>query len=188
MSVCSLSTAQRPRRMLVERGSTAEETRRRGARRELSPVLVCDSGTCWGSLGLPCVLLSVGGQSFVAPFSTAPRGQCCVSSLDVAVGARWWAPAKVLGGVDGWCFRFSRAKDLSEDQARLAQAADGSASVVCSFSRSKCLKCRGQTYRETHRPPYGSCRVNVRPVPVHVLTHTQTYRETYREETQKMSG
>src|SRR5210317_2254085 len=39
-----------------------------------------------GALGLLDVLLSVGGQSFVAPFFTAPQGQCCVSSLDVAVG------------------------------------------------------------------------------------------------------
>ena len=38
------------------------------------------------ALGLLDILLSVGGQSFVAPFSTAPQGQCCVSSLDVAVG------------------------------------------------------------------------------------------------------
>ena len=39
-----------------------------------------------GALGLLDVLLSVGGQSFVAPFFTAPQGQCCVFSLDVAVG------------------------------------------------------------------------------------------------------
>jgi hypothetical protein len=38
-----------------------------------------------GALGLLDVLLSVGGQSFVAPFFTAPQGQCCVFSLDVAV-------------------------------------------------------------------------------------------------------
>jgi len=50
-----------------------------------------------GSPGLLCVLLSVGGQSFVAPFSTAPQEQCCVFSLGVAVGqvgghpnACWW--------------------------------------------------------------------------------------------------
>ena len=62
-----------------------------------------------GALGLLDVLLSVGGQSFVAPFFTAPRGQCCVSSLDVAVGARWWAQAQVCGDaavvVDGGCFK-----------------------------------------------------------------------------------
>jgi hypothetical protein len=39
-----------------------------------------------GALGLLDVLLSVGGQSFVAPFFTAPQGQCCVFSLEVAVG------------------------------------------------------------------------------------------------------
>ena len=39
-----------------------------------------------GALGLLDVLLSVGGQSFVAPFFTAPQGQCCVFPLDVPVG------------------------------------------------------------------------------------------------------
>jgi hypothetical protein len=39
-----------------------------------------------GALGLLDVLFSVGGQSFVAPFFTPPQGQCCVFSLDVAVG------------------------------------------------------------------------------------------------------
>ena len=43
------STAQWQGQMLVERGSTAEETRQRGARRKLSPALVCDSEACWGS-------------------------------------------------------------------------------------------------------------------------------------------
>ena len=71
----------------MERGSTAEEPRGRGARRELCPaVLLSVIARVVGALGLLDVLLSVGGQSFVAPFSTAPQGQCCVFSLDVAVG------------------------------------------------------------------------------------------------------
>ena len=53
-------------------------------------VLVSVMARVAGALGLPCVLFSIGGQSFVAPFFTAPRGECCVSSLDVAVGASWW--------------------------------------------------------------------------------------------------
>ena len=98
--VCLLSlysSAQWQGLMLVERGSTAEETRRRGARLKLSPALVRGGEACWGSLGLLDVLLSAGGQSFVAPFFTAPRGQCRVFSLDVAVGARWWAQTQVCG-------------------------------------------------------------------------------------------
>ena len=51
-----------------------------------------------GALGLLDVLLSVGGQSFVAPFSTAPQGQCCVSSLLGCRGwASWWAQTQVCG-------------------------------------------------------------------------------------------
>ena len=91
-------------------GRLQRMTRRRGARRKLSPAFVCDSEDCWGSLGLPCVLLSVGGQSFVSPFFTAPRGQCCVSSLLGCRGwAEWWAQAQVCGDtavvVDGGCFK-----------------------------------------------------------------------------------
>ena len=81
----------------MERGSTAEDARRRGVLRELRSTCALVIARLAGGLGLPCVLLSVGGQSFVAPFFTAPRGQCCVSSLDVAVGARWWAQAQVCG-------------------------------------------------------------------------------------------
>ena len=51
-----------------------------------------------GALGLLDVLLSVGGQSFVAPFFTAPQGQCCVSSLFECRGwASWWAQTQVRG-------------------------------------------------------------------------------------------
>jgi hypothetical protein len=57
--------------------------------REASPWLCCcDGEACWGSLGLLCVLLSVGGQSFVAPFFTLPLKDNVVfpPCLDVAVG------------------------------------------------------------------------------------------------------
>ena len=51
-----------------------------------------------GALGLLDVLLSVGGKSFVAPLSTAPQGQCCVSSLLGCRGrASWWAQTQVCG-------------------------------------------------------------------------------------------
>ena len=49
----------------------------------------CDGEACWGSQGLLCVLLSVGGQSFVAPFFTAcplKDNNVFPPCLDVAVG------------------------------------------------------------------------------------------------------
>jgi len=82
MSVCSPSTAQWRGRMLVERGSSAEEPRRRGARGELRRGCARVMARVVGALGLLDVLLSVGGQSFVAPFFTAPQGQWCVFFLD----------------------------------------------------------------------------------------------------------
>jgi hypothetical protein len=45
----------------------------------------CDSEDCWGS-GAAGLTALCRGAVFVAPFFTAPQGQCCVSSLDVAVG------------------------------------------------------------------------------------------------------
>ena len=87
MSVCSSSTAQQRGKDgclwsegRLQRRLDCEE------RVRSSDLLLSVLARVVGALGLLCVLDSVGGQSFVAPFFTAPRGQCCVFSLDVAVG------------------------------------------------------------------------------------------------------
>ena len=53
----------------MERGSTVEETRRRGARRELGRSFTLVIGRIVGVLGLLCALLSVGGQFLLHPSS-----------------------------------------------------------------------------------------------------------------------
>ena len=74
-----------------------------------------------GGLGLLCVLFSVGGQSFVAPFFTAPQGQCCVFSL---LGCR------------GWAIRWAQTQVCGDDAAVVVEGQCQSVDALPPFSAS----------------------------------------------------
>ena len=99
MSVCSSSTAQQRGKDGCLWSEGRRQRRLHGEERALSSALLLSVvARLVGALGLLDVLLSVGGQSFVAPFSAAPQGQCCVSSLLGCRGwASWWAQTQVCG-------------------------------------------------------------------------------------------
>ena len=100
MSVCSPPTAQWQRRMLMERGSTAEEPRQREARRKLRPaVLLSVIAGVVGALpvGLLCVQLSVGGQVFGCTLLHCPSRTMLCFLLGCRGRASWWAQTQVCG-------------------------------------------------------------------------------------------
>jgi hypothetical protein len=81
---------------LMVQGLFAEEIRRGGSRRKLSPGLVCDGDACWrsGAAGSACLCR---GAVFVAPFfALSGKMYCSVLEWMLSASAAFRAPTQVL--------------------------------------------------------------------------------------------